>query len=51
MQKNCSEYKVPSFKKSSSYSYGAKATVESFQTYQELRRIAEEIESCRRRNS
>ena len=51
MLKNYSDSKVPSFRKSSSYNYSAKVTSDSFRTYQELTKIAEEIEKCRRQNS
>ena len=50
MQKNYSEYRVPSFAKRDAYLF-EEATKESFSVYQELNAIAEEIEKCRLENS
>ena len=43
------EFKIPSFAKRETYDFGA--SKESFEIYEELNRIAEEIEACRLRNS
>lgn len=43
-----SAFKVPSFAKNEVYNFDA--TKESFEIYQELNEISEEIEKCRSRN-
>lgn len=43
-----STFKVPSFVKNEVYNFDA--TKESFEIYQELNEISEEIEKCRSRN-
>ncbi|MBQ3470270.1 hypothetical protein IJH23_00960 [Candidatus Saccharibacteria bacterium] len=43
-----STFKVPSFAKNEVYNFDA--TKESFEIYQELNEISEEIEKCRSRN-
>lgn len=43
-----STFKVPSFAKNEVYNFDA--TKESFEIYQELNEISEEIEKCRLRN-
>lgn len=44
------EFSVPSFiKRDAAYDFGA--SKESFEIYEELNKIAEEIEECRLRNS
>jgi len=43
------EFKVPSFAKREAYDFGA--SKESFEIYEELNQIAEEIEECRLRNT
>ena len=49
MQNDSSTFKVPSFAKREVYNFDA--TRETFEVYQELNAIAEEIEKCRLRNS
>ena len=49
MQKDSSTFKIPSFAKSEAYNFDT--TKETFEIYQELNAIAEEIEKCRLRNS
>lgn len=50
MQKNYSDFQIPSFARSEAYDFGARRADESFGLYRELSQIAEEIEACRRRN-
>lgn len=49
MQNDSSTFKVPSFAKREVYNFDT--TKETFEIYQELNAIAEEIEKCRLRNS
>lgn len=42
-------FKIPSYAREEAYNFSA--TRESFEIYQELNEIAEEIERCRARNS
>ena len=48
MQENYSTFEIPSFARAKAYDF--EATKESFEIYQELNSIAEEIEKCRARN-
>lgn len=48
MQNDYSTFKIPSFARNEAYDFGA--TDDSFELYQELNQIAEEIEKCRLRN-
>ncbi|MBR0479665.1 hypothetical protein IJJ49_00100 [Candidatus Saccharibacteria bacterium] len=41
-------FKIPSFAKREAYNF--ESTKESFEIYQELNKIAEELEECRLRN-
>lgn len=43
-----SVFRIPSFEKREAYNFAA--TKESFEIYQELNEIAEELERCRLRN-
>jgi len=44
-----SAFKIPSFARAEAYNF--EATKETFEIYQELNQIAEEIEKCRAENS
>ena len=48
MQNDSSTFKIPSFAKQEIYDFDV--TKESFDVYQELNAIAEEIEKCRLKN-
>ncbi len=48
MQENSSVFKVPSFAKAETYNFDA--TKDTFEIYQELNEISEEIEKCRLEN-
>lgn len=49
MQKNYSDFQIPSFARGTTYDF-ARQNETSFSLYQELNRLAEEIEACRQRN-
>ena len=48
MPETSSTFKIPSFAKREVYDFGA--TEETFNLYQELNQISEELEQCRLRN-
>lgn len=49
MQKNYSDFQVPTFARREVYNFDA--TRDSFEIFRELNQISEEIEECRKRNS
>ena len=49
MQKNYSDFQVPTFARREVYNFDA--TSDSFEIFRELNQISEEIEECRKRNS
>ena len=48
MQNGCSDFQIPSFSKPEAYNFDNKTT--TFEFYQELSEISEDIERCRARN-
>lgn len=49
MPENYSIFEIPSFARAEAYDF--EATKETFEVYEELNAIAEEIEKCRARNT
>ena len=49
MQRNCSDFQIPSFARQDAYDFDAQADG-SYRLFRELNQIAEEIEACRQRN-
>ena len=49
MPENYSTFEIPSFARAEAYDF--EATKETFEVYEELNAIAEEIEKCRARNT